>query len=277
MKAESVKCNCESFMTKGWCLDVMVFDLVEFNKTPPPNCKEVDGVSWERIRAGWKEKLLSTMFDEPGEEWHADNAHKTCLPDADPLFSFSSIIHSVPVPWQRSNPDATSRTLGLLINCVPKTQPGNFRAEIDLIPLNSSATTNVLVGDVIIKVNGVTFASNDGTLLHSDGNELVVDAVVAAIRKCPERHIVEMDVLRQYRLGRSVSPTSPIASVNTELDYESVNDNMHGTVYHAVSRLRSDGVAGGKTTGLYDSDHETGDAVIEESFNNDGHNEDVGY
>jgi hypothetical protein len=62
--------------------------LVEFNKTPPPICREVDGMSWDRIHDGWKNKLLSTMFDEPGEKWHADNPHKTYLPDTDPLFSF---------------------------------------------------------------------------------------------------------------------------------------------------------------------------------------------
>jgi hypothetical protein len=255
----------------------MIFDLVEFNKTPPNMCREVDGVSWDRIRDGWKNKLMSTMFDEPGEEWHANNAHKTYLPDTDPLFSFSSIIHSVPVPWQRTNQDATSaRSTGLKIKSVRKTQPENFHAEISFIPLNSSANTNVIVGDVIIKVNGVTVASNDGTLLRSDGNEL--DAIVAAMKQCSEGHIVEMDVLREYRKVRSVSPT--IASVSTtELDYGNVNDsNIHATEDYDVSRMRSDGVAPGvKTTGLYDSDHETGDAVMEESFNNDGDNESVGY
>jgi hypothetical protein len=33
---------------------------------------------------------------------------------------------------------------------------------------------------------------------------------------------------------------------------------------------------GVKTTGLYDSDHETGDAVMEKGFNNDGDNDSVG-
>jgi hypothetical protein len=71
--------------------------------------------------------------------------------------------------------------------------------------------------------NGVTVASNDGTLLRTDGNKL--DAIVAAMKQCSEGHIVEMDVLREYRKVRSVSPT--IASVSTtELDYGNVNDSI---------------------------------------------------
>jgi hypothetical protein len=72
----------------------------------------------------------------------------------------------------------------------------------------------------------------------------MIDAIVHAIRQCREEHIVEMDVLRLYRLRRIVSPT--MASVTTKLDDGNVNDNMHATGLHDVSRLRSDGLAGCK-------------------------------
>jgi hypothetical protein len=60
-------------------------------------------------------KLMSTMFDDQGEEWHANNMYKTYLKETDPLFSYSSIIHSVLVPWLRTCKDAML-TLGLGIN-----------------------------------------------------------------------------------------------------------------------------------------------------------------
>jgi hypothetical protein len=102
----------------------------------------------------------------------------------------------------------------------------------------------------------VTVASDDGTLLRSGKK---IDAIVAAaIRQCSEGHIVEKDVFREYRLERSVSST--IASVTTELDYGNVNDNMYATTgYDDGSLVRSNGIAGLKTTGMNDSDHETGD------------------
>jgi hypothetical protein len=35
------------------------------------------------------------MFDDPDEEMYANNMYKTYLPETDPLFSYSSIIHSL--------------------------------------------------------------------------------------------------------------------------------------------------------------------------------------
>jgi hypothetical protein len=77
----------------------MVFALVELNKMATLCCRELDGISWERIREGWKMKLMSNIFNDQGEECHADNMYKTYLPGTEPLFSYSSSIHSVPVPW----------------------------------------------------------------------------------------------------------------------------------------------------------------------------------
>lgn len=82
------------------------------------------------------------------------------------------------------------QTLGLQIQTVPTNQPDKFKAKINLIPHDSSA--DAIVGDVIINVNGVTVASNDGILL---GSGTSITDIVAAIIQCREGHIVEIDVL----------------------------------------------------------------------------------
>jgi hypothetical protein len=71
------------------------------------------------------------MFDERGEQWHANNMYKAYLPETDPLFSYSSIIHSVPVPWLHTSKDATP-TLGLVISTIPTTELGKFVEELHL-------------------------------------------------------------------------------------------------------------------------------------------------
>jgi hypothetical protein len=191
----NTKCNCEHFMTKGWCLDSMIFNLVEFKKMPPMVCREVDGISWERINEGWKNKLMSTMFDEPGEEWHFDNMYKTYLPGTDPLFSYYSIIPSVPVPWLTISSRDEMPTLGLGISKRPTTEPGKFQLKISSIAPQSSA--KVLVGNVILKVNGVAVASDDGTLFNGE----TIDHVTSKIRQTPYGQIMDFAVLREYRFG----------------------------------------------------------------------------
>ena len=245
-KSGSTKCNCEHFMTKGWCLDAMVFALVEFNQTPPLSCREVDGIGWDRIREGWKKKSMCTMFDELGEEGHANNMYKTYLPETDPLFSYSSIVHAVPVPWLRTSNHETL-TLGLgVINKAATTKPGKFQATIGSIAPQSIA--KVLEGDVIVKVNGVTVASDDGTLLHGG----TIHDVVTAIKQSPKGQILEMDVLREYSAGRSISAT--MASVT----YGNSNDQIHASTdrHNDGRRLSSNAVVGFKTTGLDDSNDE---------------------
>jgi hypothetical protein len=110
-------------------------------------------------------------------------------------------------------------TLGLVIREIPTTEPGKFQAKISSIPPQSSAM--VLVGDVIVKVNGVTVASDDSTLL--DGEK--IDDVETRIRQSPKGQILEFDVLQQYRLGHTMLP-SPATVYGSRS-----HDQMHASTH----------------------------------------------
>jgi hypothetical protein len=97
---------------------------------------------------------------------------------------------------------------------------GKFQAKIESIASQSS-TKVLLVGDVILKVNGVTVASDDGTLL----NDGTIDHILTAIRQSPKWQILKFDVLREYSLGRSVSAMSA-SSANAQ-DCVNSNDQIH--------------------------------------------------
>ena len=64
-------------------------------------------------------------------------------------------------------------TLGLDINGTHTM--GKFQAKI--VSIASQSSTKVLVGNVILKVDGVTVASDDGALL----NDGTIDHILAAI------------------------------------------------------------------------------------------------
>lgn len=189
----TISCNCEDHMTNGWCLDTLVFGLVEFNVMPSIECRDVNGISWEKIRGGWKKRLMSTLFSGPNEEKHAKTMHDTYLPGRDPLFGYKSIVHSVPVPWMRIDSDPRKKlTLGVRFQEVG-TEQGNLQAKI--IAVDPRARAKVRVGDVIVKVNSTTFASDNGVLLTGK----TASDIVAAINQSPKDQIMTMDVLRPYR------------------------------------------------------------------------------
>jgi hypothetical protein len=66
---------------------------------------------------------------------------------------------------------------------------GKFQAKI--VSLASQSSTKVLVGNVILKVNGVTVASDDGTLF----NDGIIDHILTSTRQSPKRQILKFDVL----------------------------------------------------------------------------------
>jgi C-terminal processing protease CtpA/Prc len=127
-------------------------------------------------------------------------------------------------------------TLGLVIKRTATTKPVKFQAKIGSIAPQSIA--KVLVGDVVVKVNGVTVASDDGTLLHGG----TIHHVVTAIKQSPKGQILEMDVLREYSSGRSTSAT--MASVT----YGNSNDQIHASTnrHNDGRRLSSNSVAGSR-------------------------------
>jgi hypothetical protein len=129
---------------------------------------------------------------------------------------------------------------------------GKFQAKIVNIAQQSSA--KVLLGDVILKVNGVTVASDDGALLNGG----TLDDVLTAIRQSPKRQILKFDVLREYSSGRRVSTMSALLVTRTAQDYANSNDEIHATKNdNGQGRGSSNAVAGLKITGLNDSDDET--------------------
>jgi hypothetical protein len=80
-------------MRNRWCLDTLIYDLVEFGRMPPTHCREADGIGWDRIQDGWRTKLKKTVFsgrDDEGE--HDKKMHNTYLPETDPLYHYPLYI-----------------------------------------------------------------------------------------------------------------------------------------------------------------------------------------
>jgi C-terminal processing protease CtpA/Prc len=64
-----------------------------------------------------------------------------------------------------------------------------------ILSVKPESRAKVLVGDIVVKVNGITLASDEGILLK--GKKF--SDVVEAINDCPKNKIVTMDVVRPYR------------------------------------------------------------------------------
>lgn len=184
-----VTCNCENNKTNGWCHDTLIFELIEFNKTPPSQCRDLSGLSWEKVRDGWKKKALSKIFSERDEAENDKNMYTVYLPAQDPLFGYASIVKSVPVPWVQSTEDENQVTLGVDMKVVG--DPG----KVTVVGMKPQSRGEVCVGDVILKLNNVTIASEDGALLNGNSLSSVKDTVSTFSKD----KAVTMDVLRRYR------------------------------------------------------------------------------
>jgi hypothetical protein len=127
---------------------------------------------------------------------------------------------------------------------------GEFQAKT--VSIASQSSTKVLVSDVVLKVDGVTVASDDGALL----NDGTIDHILNTIRQSPKRQILTFDVLREYSWGHSISAMSD-SSANAQ-DSVNSNDQIHASRHYDGRRLSSNTAASGlKTTGLNDSADET--------------------
>jgi len=186
-------------------------------------------------------KLKSTVFQGPDEEWHTKNMHNTYLPEKDPLFQYIAIKNSLcPSAVTRVNQERP--TLGLDIRVTSTVTQGKSQAKV--INVKAQSRAKVLVGDVIVKVNGTTIASEDGTLLPDKS----LHDVVHAIKNSLTDQILTMDVLWSYQLGYRVHTGTSAGSVVASVALTSTN------------RLSTYGQGAGlKSTGLDDNDNNEND------------------
>jgi hypothetical protein len=96
--------------------------------------------------------------EDESESQHDRIMHNTYLPNIDPQYKNVAVIHSVPVPWV-TRPADGELTLGLDIQ--PEKVGEQTIAKI--IRLNPESQAEVLLGDIIVKVNDEILASNEGT------------------------------------------------------------------------------------------------------------------
>ena len=164
-----ISCNCESFMTDGYCINSLVFGLVESSITPHLHCWATISVSWGDIQAGWKQRMGKTLFQGLDEEHHSKNMHTRHLPPQDTAFSHVSKIHSIPTAFIHNDSEG-SRSLGLYLQL-----QGGLAMVNEPMPKHRS---KLMVGDVVLKIGDTVIANDDGTLVPEMSNIAGITALI---------------------------------------------------------------------------------------------------
>jgi hypothetical protein len=244
-------CNCEECQTNGWCMLRLIFALVEHGTRPTMENRDVDGVSIDTVQQGWTKNLKCTVFNESEEEEElAKTMHNTYLPKLDPLFSYVFKICSVPVPWTTkdlANPNLNAQNCTMRIHRTTEKEAsmgsdGQFRTKVVVKSVDKGSRAIVLVGDIIVAVNGRAVASDDGSLLP----ETNFKDVISAIKDSPTYAIPTMDVLRKYSSGR----TARIGTFSNYNDTTTTPSSSINSIVGSGAQLSAPESGGLETTGL---------------------------
>jgi len=177
-------------MTNGYCVDTLIFGLVENSEAPPLDCRELNGISWQSIKEGWTKKLKVTLFQPKDEDTHHKNFHIDHVPNKDPCFSHTTKIHSVPTAWVTDGLTSNSR-LGINLKYKIDRATGEKCAEV--LSKTNLSKSKLIVGDIIVKIANTVIASDDGVLLpqYRDKEHLITNLFINASKD----KIVVMGVL----------------------------------------------------------------------------------
>ncbi len=195
--------NCEECQNNGWCMLQLIFALVEHGTRLTMQNQDVDDVCMDTVQQGWTKKVKYTVFNESEEEKElAKTMHNMYLPKLDPLFSYVSNIYLVIVPWMTmdlANPNLDAQNCTMQIHLTTEKEAsmgsnGQSRTKVMVKSVNKGSRAKVLVGDIIMAVNGGAITSDDGSLLP----ETNFKDVISAIKDSPTYEIPTMDVLQKY-------------------------------------------------------------------------------
>lgn len=229
----------------------LIFALVEHGTRPTMENRDVDGVSIDTVQQGWTKNLKCTVFNESEEEEElAKTMHNTYLPKLDPLFSYVFKICSFPVPWTTkdlANPNLNAQNCTMRIHLTTEKEAsmgsdGQFRTKVVVKSVDKGSRAIVLVGDIIVAVNGRAVASDDGSLLP----ETNFKDVISAIKDSPTYAIPSIDVLRKYSSGR----TARIGTFSNYNDTTTTPSSSINSIVGSGAQLSAPASGGLETTGL---------------------------